>query len=84
VAALLLAETGIDPLKLVDYSIVFAMVTLPLTYLPVLLLAEDKEVMGAHVNSRLISVLGWIFLGLISIAALAALPLMVLTQNGKP
>jgi manganese transport protein len=84
IAALLLAETGIDPLKLVDYSIVFAMVTLPLTYLPVLLLAEDKDVMGAHVNSRIISVLGWIFLGLISIAALAALPLMVLTHNGQP
>jgi Mn2+/Fe2+ NRAMP family transporter len=84
VVSALLVQTGVDPLKLVDYSIVFAMVILPLTYLPVLLLGENKKVMGEHVNSRIVSAMGWAFLVLITLAAAAAIPLMILTKNGTP
>jgi Mn2+/Fe2+ NRAMP family transporter len=38
--------------------------------------------MGAHVNKRFITVLGWIYLVLIVIAALSAIPLMILTHMG--
>jgi manganese transport protein len=82
--SLLLVETGIEPLKLIDYSIIFAIVILPLTYLPVLLVAENKAIMGAHVNSKLDSAMGWAFLALVTIAAVCAIPLMILTHNGTP
>jgi Mn2+/Fe2+ NRAMP family transporter len=58
-------------------------VVLPFTYYPVLRLADDREAMGRHVNSRSVRVLGWIYLGLITLAAVAALPLMVVTHMGS-
>jgi hypothetical protein len=40
--------------------------------------------MGKHVNTRFDTVIGTAFLVLIVIAALAAIPLMVLTHSGTP
>jgi Mn2+/Fe2+ NRAMP family transporter len=49
----------------------------------VLRLADDKKRMGKHVNSPIVRVLGWIYLALIAIAAVAAIPLMVATHMGQ-
>jgi len=83
-ASLLLILTHIDPLMLVEFSIVFALLPLPLTYRPLLLLAKDREAMGKHASSRFDTALGWFFFGLVCIAAVAAVPLMILTHMGKP
>jgi Mn2+/Fe2+ NRAMP family transporter len=80
----LLAVSGFDPLKLVNISVVFGMVVMPLTYYPIMRVAMDKGTMKRHVNSRTDSALGFLFLALISLAALAAIPLMILTDSGKP
>jgi Mn2+/Fe2+ NRAMP family transporter len=82
--ALIIAVTGVRPLELVNISIIFGMVVMPLTYYPILRAASDKNLMGKHVNGKFDSVIGTVFLVLISIAALAAIPLMVLTHVGKP
>jgi Mn2+/Fe2+ NRAMP family transporter len=82
--AAIIAITGIRPLQLVNISIVFGMLILPLTYYPILKVASDKNVMGEHVNSRFDNILGTIFLVLITIAAVAAIPLMIATGSGKP
>ena len=82
--ALTIALTGVRPLRLVDLSIVFGMVIMPLTYYPILRVAADKTIMGKHVNSRFDTVVGIIFLVLITAAAIAAIPLMVLTHSGQP
>jgi manganese transport protein len=82
--AFVIAAVMLAPLKLVDLSIVFGMVVLPLTYYPILKTAADKKIMGRHANSRLITVLGIIFLILITVAALAAIPLMLVTHSGQP
>jgi Mn2+/Fe2+ NRAMP family transporter len=74
---------GVDPVSVVEYSIVFSVVILPLTYLPLLLVANDERVMGAHVNGVLAKVLGWIYLAITTVAALAAIPLLVLTHGGQ-
>jgi Mn2+/Fe2+ NRAMP family transporter len=47
------------------------------------MVASDRRVMGAHVNSVLGNVLGWFYLVFISLAALAALPLFVMTHGGQ-
>lgn len=60
------------------------MVIMPLTYYPILRVAADKKVMRSHVNSKLDSIVGIFFLIVITMAALAAIPLMVLTHSGKP
>jgi Mn2+/Fe2+ NRAMP family transporter len=82
--ALLIALTGVKPLQLVNISIIFGMVIMPLTYYPILRVAADKNIMGKHVNSSFDSAIGATFLVLIIIAALAAIPLMVITHWGRP
>lgn len=80
----LIALTGVQPLKLVDYSIVLGMVMMPLTYYPILTAAGDRERMGTHASKPILHALGWVFLVLIGVAALLAIPLMVLTNLGQP
>ncbi|HKN88503.1 MAG TPA: divalent metal cation transporter, partial [Nitrospiraceae bacterium] len=82
--ALIIAVTGVRPLTLVNISIIFGMVVMPLTYYPILRTAADRNIMGKHVNSKMVSFLGLIFLVLITAAAAAAIPLMVLTHGGQP
>src|SRR4051812_11466572 len=84
IVATVIALTGVRPLQLVNISIVFGMVVMPFTYYPILRTATDKNVMGKHVNSKFDDVIGGIVLVLVTIAALAAFPLMVLTHSGKP
>jgi Mn2+/Fe2+ NRAMP family transporter len=76
-------ETGIDPINVVEYSIIFSVVILPLTYLPTLLAARDRDIMGRYANGPLANVLGIVSLIIITLAALAAIPLLVLTHGGK-
>jgi Mn2+/Fe2+ NRAMP family transporter len=84
VLALVLALSGVRPLELVDISIIFGMVIMPLTYYPILRVAADKNIMGEHVNSRWLTLVGAAFLVLITLAAVAAIPLMLVTHSGKP
>ena len=84
VLALIITLTGVRPLVLVDVSIIFGMVIMPFTYYPVLKVAADKNVMGKHVNSKFDTMIGVAFLVLITVAAIAAIPLMILTNSGKP
>ena len=79
----LLILSGIDPVDVVEYSIVFAVVTLPFTYFPMLLIAADKRVMRQHANGWLANSLGWGFLAITTAAALAAIPLLILSHGGK-
>jgi manganese transport protein len=81
--ALATVLTGIGPLDLVEYAVVSSILVLPLTYFPLLLVAGDTKYMGKHVNGVFANVMGWLFLVIISIAAIAALPLFFLTAGGK-
>ncbi len=81
--ALLVVMTGYDPVKLTEYSVIFSVVALPLTYLPILLVANDRTYMGDHVNGRLANVLGVLYFGVIIAIAIAAIPLMLYTNGGQ-
>ena len=81
--ALLVVLTGYDPVKLTEYSVIFSVVALPLTYLPILLVANDHTYMGANVNGKLANVLGVFYFLLILVIAVAAIPLMLLTHGGQ-
>jgi len=83
VLGLAIASSGVNPVEIVEYSVVFAVVVLPFTYYPILRLADDRKAMGKHVNSPLIRVLGWFYLGVICLAAAAAVPLMIITHMGQ-
>ena len=73
--------TGIDPIELTEYAVVLSVVALPLTYLPIMLVANDPGVMGKHVNGLLARTLGWAYFGLICVMTVAA-PILLLATNG--
>jgi manganese transport protein len=84
ILAVLIGFSGVRPLKLVEISVVFGMVVMPLTYYPILRVAADKKTMGQHANSSLVNFLGVTFLVLIALAAIVAVPLMIVTNSGQP
>ena len=71
--------TGVDPVMVTEYSVVFSAIALPLTYLPILIVANDSEYMGDDTNGRATNVLASLYLVIILVAALAAIPLMIVT-----
>jgi Mn2+/Fe2+ NRAMP family transporter len=75
--------TGIEPTELADYAIVTSIVVLPLSFLPLLLVARDRNFMREHANGTLSNTLGWAYYALIVIAAIAAIPLYLVTSGGK-
>ena len=79
----LVVVTGIDPVEVVEYSIVASVLVLPFSYFPLLMVAKDRQIMGKHANGWLANTLGWIYLVVITLAALAALPLFFLTNQGQ-
>ena len=83
VLAMLAVMTGVDAVKLTEFAVIFSVVALPLTYLPILLVANDKAYMKEHANGRLANVLGILYLVIILIVSLTAIPLMILTNLGQ-
>ena len=75
--------TGVDPVAVTEVSVVFSAVALPLTYLPILIVANDPDYMGGHVNSKALNVAGQAYLVLILLAAVAAIPLLIVTGVGQ-
>jgi manganese transport protein len=75
--------TGVDPVVLTEYAVIFSVVALPLTYVPILLVANDRAYMGRYSNGRLANALGFVYLAVIVLIALTAIPLIVLTNAGQ-
>jgi Mn2+/Fe2+ NRAMP family transporter len=82
-ASVALLLTMIDPIQLTEYTLIFSAVVLPLTYLPILVVANDRDYLGDRVNGKLANVFGVAFLVVIVAAAVAAIPLMIVTGVGQ-
>jgi Mn2+/Fe2+ NRAMP family transporter len=80
--ALIIVLTGVEVMNLVDYAVVLSIVVLPLSYLPLMLLANDKSYMGQYANKWLAKGLGWLFFVIVTVTAVAAVPLYLLTSGG--
>lgn len=82
-AAILVGLTAVDPIKVTEYSIVLSAAALPLTYLPILLVANDRDYMGENANRTLSNALGTIYLIVLTVVAVATIPLMIATKAGS-
>jgi Mn2+/Fe2+ NRAMP family transporter len=80
--AVMIVLTGINPVEITEYSVVFSVVALPLTYLPILMIAGDRSFMGDHANGRISAGLGWLYFAIIVVLAIAAVPLLLATNGG--
>jgi manganese transport protein len=83
VAGFLIIVTGVDPIQVTEYSVIFSVVALPLTYVPILLVANDRAYMGRHANGRIANVFGIGYLAVILVISVAAIPLMIITNMGQ-
>ena len=82
VAAVIVLYTGLDPIKITVVSMIFAVMALPFTFLPMLLVANDETYMGAHKNGVFGNTVGVFFLVVLVAGAVAALPLVIITGGG--
>jgi len=78
-----LLMTGVDPVKLTESAVIFSAVALPLTSIPIFLVANDRTYMREFTNGRVANVLGLFYLVVIMVVALSAIPLMILTNVGQ-
>lgn len=81
-AAAGIALTTLDPITITIYAVFLGAMTLPFTYFPVLVVANDRGIMGEHVNGRLANAVGVVYLVILTVVAVAALPLLVTTTAG--
>jgi Mn2+/Fe2+ NRAMP family transporter len=80
--AMLIVLSGINPVEITEYSVVLAVVALPLTYFPILMIAGDRSFMGEHANGRISKTLGWIYFAVIIVLSVTAIPLLLMTNGG--
>jgi Mn2+/Fe2+ NRAMP family transporter len=83
VVAVAVLLTTVDPVAVTEYSVVFSALALPLTYLPILVIANDPDYMGERVNGRLANAIGSVFFVVLLVVATAAIPLMIVTRGGQ-
>jgi Mn2+/Fe2+ NRAMP family transporter len=80
--AMLIVLSGINPVEITEYSVVLAVVALPLTYFPILMIAGDRSFMGEHANGRVAKTLGWVYFAVIVTLSITAIPLLLMTNGG--
>jgi hypothetical protein len=66
-------------MQLTEYSLVFSAVVLPLTYLPILVVANDREYLGEPGQRSGRQRAGVFYLVVIVVVAVAAIPLTIVT-----
>jgi manganese transport protein len=79
----LVVVTGVDPVLVTELSVIFSVVALPLTYVPILLVANDRSYMGRYANGAVANVFGLFYLLVVLAIAVAAVPLLLLSNMGQ-
>lgn len=74
--------TGVDPVQVTEIAVVFSAIALPLTYLPILVVANDPSYMGDRVNGRVLNGVAMVYLVIVLVASVAGIPLMIITGAG--
>jgi manganese transport protein len=82
IGAALWGITRVDPVKVTEYSIVLSAAALPLTYFPILVIANDPGYMGEHTNGRLLNAVATVYLVILVLVSVATIPLMIITKAG--
>ena len=82
IAAVVIVLTTVDPIKVTEYSIVLSAAALPLTYFPILIVANDPDYVGTKTNSSVVNAIGFAYLVVLLIVSVSAIPLMIWTRAG--
>ena len=79
----LIVVTGVDPVLVTEISVIFSVVALPLTYIPILLVANDRAYMRSYANGVVANIFGVFYLVVVLVIAVAAIPLLLLSNMGQ-
>lgn len=80
--AVLIALTGVDPIQLTLWAMAIAAFSLPFSFGPLLIVANDQEYMGEQQNSRAINAVAIFLLLLLSIITVVTIPLLIINIGG--
>ena len=83
IAAAAFTLTTIDPITVTIFAVVLGAAAVPLTYFPILIVANDARCMGDRVNRRWANGAGTIFLTVMVVVSLVSVPLLLLTKAGQ-
>jgi manganese transport protein len=83
IAATAFILTTIDPVTVTIFAVVLGAAAVPLTYFPILIVANDARLMGQRANRRWTNAAGTFFLTIMVIVSLVSLPLLILTKAGQ-
>jgi Mn2+/Fe2+ NRAMP family transporter len=83
IAATAFILTTVDPITVTIVSVVLGAAAIPLTYFPVLIVANDARYMGRWVNRRWVNAAGSLFLLIMVVVSVATVPLLFLTKAGQ-
>jgi manganese transport protein len=82
ILAVLVVQSSADPIKITEFAIALVAVAAPLTYLPILLLANDRRYVGDKTNGPVSNALASVVMVLLFAASIAAIPLLIITKGG--
>ena len=77
-----LALTSLNPITVTIVAVACSASLLPFLFLPVLLIGNDRQIMGDLANGRLSNFIGTVVVLVSTLIAIAALPLLILTKGG--
>jgi Mn2+/Fe2+ NRAMP family transporter len=83
IAATAFTLTTIDPVTVTIFAVVLGAAAVPLTYFPILIVANDARLMGDRVNRRWANGAGTFFLLIMVVVSLVSVPLLLLTKAGQ-
>lgn len=83
IVAMILAYSHVDPIKLTVLTMAFGAFSLPFTFLPLLVVANDAEYMGEQKNTVPINIVAGIILALLTVVTVVTIPLFILTGGGS-
>jgi Mn2+/Fe2+ NRAMP family transporter len=79
IVATLILLAGFDPIKVTVIALIFGAAALPLTFYPMLIVGRDRIYMGESPNGPIATTLGWLYFVVLTLVAIAALPVVVVT-----
>jgi Mn2+/Fe2+ NRAMP family transporter len=82
-AAIVIALTGVDPIRITVVSLAAAAASLPFTFGPLLIVANDKDFVGDQANTPAVNAAAIVILVLLIMVTIGVIPLLILTGGGS-
>jgi Mn2+/Fe2+ NRAMP family transporter len=80
--ATVVALTTLDPVKVTEFVLILTAAAVPLTFFPILVVANDSDYVGEKTNSRLTNAIASGYLVIMAVTSIVAIPLMIWTRGG--